>query len=256
MKDVLLQATVKEQICANLTFEEAVQLREVLSLTHLECQIQDKDRYGKTVTFPGVNTETIQLYKLVKQYGADLSLLLVIYNSDPEIPVSRNLYFSAYFNKELKLSLKDSVFKVKLFSDLLKIGASPNTIDDYSQYPVLFVAIKRGQNSLIPLLIQAGADIKRKSWGDTPLWAATHPDNPKALALLIQAGADVNEKNQWNQTLLFPVAENNAEESAKILIEAGIDVWHADNYGKRAYDAALEFNSQDVLKLILATADD
>ena len=78
---LFLTPTFKEIICSNLTFEEAVQLRDALKLDSLKCPISVIDLVSKKeIILPGVNSTTIEAAEFIKQYGLDLSLIRAIEN--------------------------------------------------------------------------------------------------------------------------------------------------------------------------------
>ena len=89
----------------------------------------------------------------------------------------------------------------------------------------LFEAIEANDVEKVKELIQAGADVNAKKYGDTPLHCCKNVDVAK---LLIEAGADVNAKGYYERT---PLHKCENVDVAKLLIEAGADINAKDSDG-------------------------
>lgn len=76
---------------------------------------------------------------------------------------------------------------------LIDNGANPNAITDEGM-SVLEWAIKAGNQLLIEVLINNGADVNLVSDDVTPLMAAARSGNIKIVKLLIKHGADVKKR--------------------------------------------------------------
>ena len=85
-KSLLVNSTVTNAVCANLTFEEAVQFRDALNLPVLNCPISIRDpKTSKTLFLPGINSLTIKVYQLISKFGLDGSLIEASKNGSNEV---------------------------------------------------------------------------------------------------------------------------------------------------------------------------
>ena len=74
---LFLNPTVKEGICSNLSFEDAIRFRNALGLPSLKCSITVIDpRTEEKIILPGVNLITIEAYELIKQYGLNQAFII------------------------------------------------------------------------------------------------------------------------------------------------------------------------------------
>src|SRR3990170_1530261 len=75
MSRLLLASVIKDKICAYLSFEDVVSLRDALGLSSLKAPILVTDSKNNQIILPGVNPTTIEVYELIKQHGCDLVFL-------------------------------------------------------------------------------------------------------------------------------------------------------------------------------------
>jgi len=82
LTQILFQQPIVEQICANLTFQEANQLRVYLKMSTLPCSFPIYYR-GKIIGhLPRVDNETFQIYSLINQYQPSKWLSQAIETND------------------------------------------------------------------------------------------------------------------------------------------------------------------------------
>jgi ankyrin repeat protein len=89
---------------------------------------------------------------------------------------------------------------------------------------VLDVAIRSGSETIVGLLIQAGADANLKSSGSTPLHDACQGGYEAITRLLVNAGAEIDSFNYEERTPLSIACLRADENITRILVEAGANV--------------------------------
>ena len=114
-----------------------------------------------------------------------------------------------------------------------------------SNVPALFCAACYGASKTVSLLIQNGANVEAFDpyLGDTALKMASVKGYQSVVKLLLNAGASVNSINIISKSALFDAAFNNQMAVLKILMEAGADINYIGNDGKTAVDEANERNN-------------
>ena len=128
---------------------------------------------------------------------------------------------------------------------LLDAGADVNGRDGYGATP-LHNAVSNNRNSATALLLEAGAEVKGDGRQGSPLGTAVARNNSKATELLLKAKADPNEG-----TPLMSAAQYNHRDVALMLVEAGADINVHDNYYRYPIHFAASTGSLDLLKALL-----
>ena len=78
-----------------------------------------------------------------------------------------------------------------------------NMRNKFTGYTPLHLAAARNNKNIIPILLEAGADINcTNQRGDTPLHRAAAWGNKNIIPILLEAGADINCRNQDGYTPL------------------------------------------------------
>jgi len=160
-----------------------------------------------------------------------------------------------------------------------------NATGSLEQTPI-FPAAKTGQDRIVALLLERGADVKRRdSYGSTPLHAAAEGKNAKVVELLIAASADINAHNRRDFTPLHFAAQydfsemvlklldkganfhvtnrdgdspvhiavrKKAVKTFQILFDKGANVTSPDNNGNTPLHLAAESGSEEIVALLLA----
>lgn len=85
----------------------------------------------------------------------------------------------------------------------------------------LHCAVRKGHQSVVALLLEAGADVNAHNendhWGITPLHAAAHANQAAIAQMLIEHGADVNAKDREGRTPMLHTTFHKARRSRKFL---------------------------------------
>ena len=85
----------------------------------------------------------------------------------------------------------------------------------------LHCATWKGQQAVVALLLEAGADVNARNenehWGTTPLHAAAHANQAAIAQLLIDKGADLNAKDLEGRTPMHHTSFHKAKAVARLL---------------------------------------
>jgi len=109
---------------------------------------------------------------------------------------------------------------------LVFIGANVNARDKHFDYSTPLISVSsQGQNEIIELLIDAGADINAHDIWDTALTSAIKAGHLATVKLLIQKGADVNFSSPGDiQTPVMLAVLLSKIDLVKLLLDAGADI--------------------------------
>lgn len=165
--------------------------------------------FGSTPLIIAIGNEAMEIVDLLLDLGADLNLREI----DGDSPLSRMLWMR---------NMKDPS-DIKRFARMLELGADPNWRVDLERTP-LMNAIKYGQKSVIPLLLEAGAN---PCFGDkdcnTPLSLAERSEDKEIIQMI---------KDQLPQEYkLIHAISNEDIDSIKALIANGVDLNAPDQWG-------------------------
>lgn len=123
----------------------------------------------------------------------------------------------------------------QLVRECLRAGADPNGPPGVYPLPPLFVAAARSPHpAVISVLVDAGADLNARHWGDlTPLHeAAGQNTNAGVTGALLDVGVDPNARDRDGiAPLHLAAARNSNPDVVTFLIEAGADPNTRDPYG-------------------------
>src|SRR5258706_2964443 len=108
-------------------------------------------------------------------------------------------------------------------------------------------AVKRGRIEIVRMLLDAGADIRRKDgWGDCAINAARAPEMVK---FLVSRGADPNVEGMYGQTAAAKALESGNLELADALVAAGARL----DAGKSTdlFNRVVELNKPELIPALL-----
>ncbi|KAG8412667.1 hypothetical protein J3458_013109 [Metarhizium acridum] len=119
---------------------------------------------------------------------------------------------------------------------------------------VLHMAAASWRDSMLPLLIEYGADVNASGTnpaGQTALHIAAEYGNEGALRELIRAGADVFATYADGKTALHAAAKGGNMNTAEILIDHGIDILARDGHGATPMCVAAIHNRRKMVQFYL-----
>ncbi|KAM5365301.1 hypothetical protein ACJZ2D_011084 [Fusarium nematophilum] len=136
---------------------------------------------------------------------------------------------------------------------LEKVDADPGDILDYTP---LIHAAGNGHLATVKLLLQDGANIESKAYGErTPLSCAAEHGTAAVVELLLEKGADVRSTCEKGQTpLSYALGKIRRErlEIVRLLVQWGSDVEALGYHGRNALSHAAEEGDLDLVQLLLS----
>lgn len=107
---------------------------------------------------------------------------------------------------------------------LLQAGADPKACTTKTRAPALIWAVQGGHTKVVSLLLQAGADKDATNeYGDTALLVAVEKGYREIISLLIDACVLVNKSTEALDTALMIATACGYKDSVEILLSAGAD---------------------------------
>ncbi|UKZ80411.1 hypothetical protein TrVFT333_008170 [Trichoderma virens FT-333] len=134
---------------------------------------------------------------------------------------------------------------------LINAGADLDAKESQRQYTPLVLAILEYRNDVVDLLLRRGADVNTvDTYGQTPLFVAASM-NSWAVQQLLDNGADINAVNYRGMTPLFIAASYENFDSLRLLVERGADVNIRGAGEIPPLCAAAAFGRTDAVKLLV-----
>ena len=117
----------------------------------------------------------------------------------------------------------------------------------------LAIAVDKGREESVLLLLQKGADVKKARLpnGTTALMTAAGAGQVALLTPLLGAGADVDERGGVGETALMWAAESGRLESVRALLDAGAHVDAANKKGVTALMVAAGYGRFETARLLM-----
>ncbi|TVR89038.1 MAG: ankyrin repeat domain-containing protein [Spirochaetaceae bacterium] len=135
--------------------------------------------------------------------------------------------------------------------NFLRMGFSPNTVNA-NGVPLLSLAVRRRNSSLVRLLIDEGALVNAlaEDRGTSPLMeAAGHGELPY-VRLLLERGADLHQKSKTGQNALILAASEGHTDVVGELVKYGPNLDVVDSLGMTALRYAKLFGYQEIVSLL------
>ncbi|CAN9196489.1 unnamed protein product [Alternaria alternata] len=116
----------------------------------------------------------------------------------------------------------------------------------------LQLAVQRGNEAVVQLLVKKGADVKAKdNDGWTVLHSAARGGTEAVVRLLVEKGADVNANDKYGKTALHFAAEEGNEAIVRLLVNRGADVKAKDNDGWTVLHLAARGGNEAIVRLLV-----
>ncbi len=155
----------------------------------------------------------------------------------------------SYMGSPLCLAAKNGSYEISQM--LIEHGAKEN----YYKYSVspLLNAIKYNHPEITELLILSGADA---DWADpvtgkTLLMVASENGNNNIIDLLLENGADINEKDKSGSDALYYAALNGRKEAVALLLDKGASMLNKKGLMNRSVITAFGKNDKEIIKIML-----
>lgn len=139
---------------------------------------------------------------------------------------------------------------------LIQAGApvNPATTDDWSK--PFFVALNWRRHRVLEALVKAGVDVNQKDRDGAP-WLSTFGQfDTQASKILLDAGADPNGRDSSGGTALMHASGQGYDEEVKALLEHHANVNLKDSRGRTALMYGAESQYVDAIPLLLAHGAD
>jgi ankyrin repeat protein len=139
---------------------------------------------------------------------------------------------------------------------LIQAGApvNPATTDDWSK--PFFVALNWRRHRVLEVLVKAGVDVNQKDRDGAP-WLSTFGQfDTQASKILLDAGADPNGRDSRGETALMHASGQGYDEEVRLLLEYHADVSLKDPKGRTALMYTAESQYVGAIPLLLAHGAD
>lgn len=146
----------------------------------------------------------------------------------------------------LVLAARDGSIKVfRILVNLNNIKINATTPHDET---ALMMASLQGNEEMVRLLIEKGAEINKSGW--SPLHYAAARGHILIIKLLLSKSANINAQSPNQTTPLMMAAMYGSYESVKVLLDAGADVMQRNALNLTALDFAQQANRTDAAILL------
>jgi ankyrin repeat protein len=144
---------------------------------------------------------------------------------------------------------------IQKVKELLDKGIYVDTHYGYGRTALIY-ASEQGNEALVRLLLDRGADVNAKDGGNVTALHKASYGHPSVVRLLLERGADINAEDKGERRPLINAVKNGHDEVSKILIEKGANVNIKDSDGITPLEHAIEGNQESIVRLLLAKGAD
>jgi len=256
-KDVFLQTPILNEICKNLTFEEANIFRIAQGVSSLNCSVQINDSDQQIFQLFPINSQTNEIYLHILKSGSissfmqfaeanRLDLIKMLIQNGLNINI-RDLKQSS--QTILIIAAKNGY--QDLLDYLLANGADVNITNFEGWNALMMTSAESHRENILKSLIQAGSDVNRVTEnGWSALIIAVIFKNFENIKFLVEHGADANKSNAGAFALILAV-RNGRLEIVEFLLKQGIDIDVQNPDGETALMAAIRNQNLDLVELLL-----
>lgn len=293
-KEQFLNLPIQENVCQNLTFEQAIQLRDALSVRTLDCTVTIQDRDGYVSSLTGVNTDTYKLYSEIKRYGSVITLAEAAGQGQFE-KVKFLLKLGVPVNAQDKSGSSileyaidgDQIFITKF---LIEQGANPTLANRVGKVPLYFAIVNQNLE-LVQMLVGAGANPRIVDTSQnghnaltltardanldiikyllpffdinaiapnllTPILSAVEAAPIETIRFLLEEGADPTVTTQSGDTLLYKAVERGDLDLVQLILETGIDPNQTGANGWSPLSLTVGLNFDEIAQRLIAAGAD
>lgn len=141
--------------------------------------------------------------------------------------------------ERINLLMTVSFDREDILQMLITAHANLNIQDHIYNITALMIAAMAGNNSIIKMLREAGADKNIENIDAILLMCAAHQGSEETVRMLINEGVDINFKDENHSTALMFAAQAGHQGVVKILLDAGADKNIKNIKNKTALDFAV-----------------
>jgi ankyrin repeat protein len=216
------------------SYDDHKKERIVMMLIRSGANVNTKDEWDRTALMEAARNGCESIVQLLIDNGADVK------NSTALISA-----VGCYGNDEDK--------KERIVMLLIRSGANVNAKDKQGR-TALMEAARNGCETIVPLLINNGADVKNSTALIDAVESYGNDEDKKEriVMLLIRSRANVNAKDEQGRTALLEAARNGYEKMVQLLIDNGTDV----NAATMAIRAAVKIGNERIVKLLIDAGAD
>lgn len=177
VEEILISDPVLQNICSNLTFNEAVNLQITKKLKNIPCELPVTDVSNLVTSLPGINADTKLLNHLISKYGS-YSVIADIFSA------------SGYEDNEEVAELLHDMSKedrYRLAEILISRISNELMFTD--------MAVEQSVSAeILKMFIRHGLNLRKNQEGSEILFenALSSPDSLEMIKLLLAAGANPN----------------------------------------------------------------
>ena len=185
----------------------------LLNQPHIDINCTDNNEYN--ALFYAIKNDNFEIFQLLVESGADVNIIV---HESGETPLI------------MAMNLKnESMIKYLIENNLNE--ANMNHCDGKGCC-ALFYAVNDGNDEIVQLLVQSGADVNVLAGGNgqTPIIAATINSRVEMVKLLSQnPDIDINHSDDDGYSALMYAVKNSHFEIVQLLVESGADVNVSDD---------------------------
>lgn len=179
--------------------------------------VVEQAMYGNTPLAIAISTGQCDMVKLLMNYVTNI---FDVQKTDVINPDDGRWVY----REEPILHVITSIGNVNMMKTMLDEGADINVINQITSYTPLHLAVERGREEFVELLISRRADINIKDCnGRTPFRMALECKLYNIAKMLLEAGSHIDEPGGKCHSLLYLAVSNNFVQIVSMLIKRGTD---------------------------------